>query len=212
LAEVDEPSGFEPVMTEVPKNISIPTISVTKPAAPLPVDVPTESDIISDSPPYRRNAESDAEAGLGMKIQITKLKSKPDVASSRNPAGSSPLSTLPEYNEDAVLVSMEPRSPESHSPSRPELDFLEEVMFEISPTADERSAAAQDDDRDPDTTVGGGSVEGTDGDDFDTQEESEDDLVEVQSDTSTTPDSTAKKLGKLDNKKSSERLDQVIRQ
>jgi hypothetical protein len=213
LTEADESaSALELVMTEVPKNVSIPTISVTKPSAPLPVDVPTESDIIPHSPTYRRNAESDAEAGLGTKIQGAKLKSKPDVAS-RNPVGSSPISAQPEHSEDAVLVTvpLDPpvsRTTEALSPSRQEMDLLsdEGEMLDMSPPANERSAAAlQGSDQDPDTPVGGGSAEGTDGDDFDTQEESDsDDLVEVQSVTSTTSaDSAAKELGKRENKTSS---------
>lgn len=110
-------SGAEvpiPVFTSEPEEIQtnataegvpIPTISVTKPPAPLPVDLPTEHDIVPVDPVYTRgDRERDLEAGEGMMMQ--EIEHKVEVVTvNRTPSPrTSPMLANSEFTEDAVLV------------------------------------------------------------------------------------------------------------
>lgn len=99
-------SGPEEVQT-VPtaEDTPIPTISVTKPPAPMPVDLPTEHDIVPVDAAYTHgDREQDLEAGEGMMIQEIEHKVEIVTVSRTPPARTSPMLANSEFTEDAVLV------------------------------------------------------------------------------------------------------------
>jgi hypothetical protein len=96
---------------------SIPTISVTKAPAPMPVDLPTEHDIVPVDAVYTRgDRERDLEAGEGMMLQEIEHKVEVVTVSKTPPSRTSPMLANSEFAEDAVLVPL-PDQPESSSPS-----------------------------------------------------------------------------------------------
>jgi hypothetical protein len=233
LAEIHDSSVPEEVATEPLTKLPIPTISVTKPPAPLPVDVPTAHDIISISDGYIREVDDDLEAGQGMMMQEIDPKPEPIVIQ-RKPSNTPPVEKKVERKEDAILVSIPQEQPLSHSPeplspSSPhqEVDLLsdEEDMLEMPESSSgseetdgskslkleaTESEAASEPSQTPDTTirlVGGGGTQGTleDAEEEEIEdEESDGDLVEVESmHSATSTDSASKKAGKHEKKKSS---------
>ena len=117
----------------------IPTISVTKPPAPLPVDLPTEHDIVHVDPVYTRgDRERDLEAGEGMMMQ--EIEPKVEVVTvSRTPSPrTSPMLANSEFTEDAVLVPLpdqgEPSSPRSSGEHVGDVDLLSDEGVVIQPT------------------------------------------------------------------------------
>ena len=99
------------------EDITIPTISVTKPPAPMPVDLPTEHDIVPVESPYTRgDREQDLEAGEGMMMQEIEHKVEVVTASRTPPPLTPPMLANSELTEDAVLVPLPDRG-ESPSPT-----------------------------------------------------------------------------------------------
>lgn len=115
-----------PVLTSEPEqiqanptaeDITIPTISVTKPPAPMPVDLPTEHDIVPVESPYTRgDREQDLEAGEGMMMQEIEHKAEVVTVSRTPPPMTPPMLANSELTEDAVLVPLPDRG-ESPSPT-----------------------------------------------------------------------------------------------
>lgn len=103
----------------------IPTISVTKPPAPLPVDLPTEHDIVPVDPVYTRgDRERDLEAGEGMMMQ--EIEHKVEIVTvSRTPSPrTSPMLANSDLTEDAVLV---PLPDQGESSSRSSVEHIGDV-------------------------------------------------------------------------------------
>lgn len=99
------------------EGVPIPTISVTKPPAPLPVDLPTEHDIVPVDTVYTHgDREQDLEAGVGMMMQEIEHKVEVVTVSRTPPPPASPMLANSEFTEDAVLVPL-PDHPDSPSPS-----------------------------------------------------------------------------------------------
>lgn len=115
-----------PVLTSEPEetqadptaeDTAIPTISVTKPPAPMPVDLPTEHDIVPvDSLYTRGDREEDLEAGEGMMMQEIEHKVEIVTVSRTPPLPTPPTLVNSEFTEDAVLVPLPDRG-ESPSPT-----------------------------------------------------------------------------------------------
>ena len=121
------------------EGVPIPTISVTKAPAPLPVDLPTEHDIVPVDPVYTRNdRERDLEAGEGMMMQEIEHKVEVVTVSRTPPPRTSPMLANSEFAEDAVLVPRpdqgEPSSPRSSVDHVGDVDLLsdEGVVFQTS--------------------------------------------------------------------------------
>jgi len=235
-------SGAEvpiPVLTSEPteiqtnptaEGIPIPTISVTKPPAPLPVDLPTEHDIVPVDPVYTRgDRERDLEAGEGMMLQ--EIEQKVEVVTVSR---TSPMLANSEFTEDAVLVPL-PDQADSPSPRSSvehvgDVDLLsdEGVVFQApippskssghgdspspgsSPEELTKSSESGEEDVPPDNTirlVGGGGMQGKAEDTSpvdEPQPEEDGDLVEIQSVRSVTSiDSKKAKKGKHKKEKSS---------
>jgi hypothetical protein len=126
--------------------VPIPTISVTKPPAPLPVDLPTEHDILHVDPVYTRgDRERDLEAGEGMMMQEIEHKVEVTKASRTPPPRTSPMLANSEFAEDAVLVPLpdqgEPSSPRSSVEHVGDVDLLsdEGIVFQPTSSTDELS-------------------------------------------------------------------------
>ena len=209
-----------PVLTSEPEEIQtnstaegvpIPTISVTKPPAPLPVDLPTEHDIIPVDTPYTRgDREEDLEAGVGMMMQEIEHKVEVVTVNRSPPPRTSPMLANPEFAEDAVLVPLREQggspSPRSSVEHVGDVDLLsDEGVILQSPIPANKSSghghsssagsspeelirsSESSEDTPPDNTirlVGGGGTQGNAEDTTaaDQPEPDEDnDLVEIQS-------------------------------
>ncbi|RXW21007.1 hypothetical protein EST38_g4857 [Candolleomyces aberdarensis] len=92
---------------------TIPTISISKPPAPRPVDLPTENDIASPPESIHSVQDDDLEAGRSH--------------------------TMREFNEDSALVSPKTKSPNTYAPLRRETSDA----ISPPPPSLERSALAQ---------------------------------------------------------------------
>lgn len=118
------------------EGVPIPTISVTKPPAPLPVDLPTEHDIIPVDPIYTRgDRERDLEAGEGMMMQEIEHKVEVVTVSRTPPPRTSPILTNSEFTEDAVLVPLPDKeeSPKSSVEHVGDVDFLSDEGVVLPP-------------------------------------------------------------------------------
>ena len=149
-AEVPIPvlsSESEEIQTDATaQGTSIPTISVTKPPAPLPVDLPTEHDIVPVDPVYTHgDRERDLEAGEGMMMQEIEHKVEVVTVSRTPPPRTSPMLANSEFTEDAVLVPLpdqgEPSSPRSSVGHVGDVDLLsdEGVVLQSTTSASEFS-------------------------------------------------------------------------
>ena len=131
------------------EGVPIPTISVTKPPAPMPVDLPTEHDIVPVDAAYTRgDREQDLEAGEGMMMQ--EIEHKVEVVTvnvnvNRTPSPrTSPMLANSEFTEDAVLVPLpdqgDSSSPRSSVEHVGDVDLLsdEDVVLQ-SPTSRSKS-------------------------------------------------------------------------
>ncbi|KAJ7197140.1 hypothetical protein GGX14DRAFT_471389 [Mycena pura] len=189
-AEAPNPSmNIDDASTPVVPRPSLPTISVTKPPAPLPVDLPTQNDIDvppspSDSP--RSSFHDDLESGRaqGMRevmqdpLLISRKPSSPPLrhnapndASSSLPSTSSPPAVIPDLLADsAPLIDTSPIIPSlphgvaaTHSPEAdPETPPTEPSSTE-TPSEPSESAQPEENEVDPDVTirlVGGGGIAG----------------------------------------------------
>ncbi|KAJ7074291.1 hypothetical protein C8F01DRAFT_1099976, partial [Mycena amicta] len=147
--------------TSTPVNAShppLPTISVTKPPAPLPVDLPTESDIDvppspSDSP--RSSFHDDLESGRGIGMREVNHDSsiiQPNpLPTSTSPISSPPPTAIPDLLLDAAPIVPSPVQPVS-------LPHTEEAPSTSAPATEPDEDAV-----DPDVTirlVGGGGIAG----------------------------------------------------
>jgi len=129
------------------EGIPIPTISVTKPPAPMPVDLPTEHDIVPvDSLYTHGDRENDLEAGVGMMMQEVEPKVEiAAVARTQSPL-TSPMLANSEFPEDAVLVPLpdqgDSSSPRSSSEHVGDVDLLsdEGVVLQAPVSGGESSA------------------------------------------------------------------------
>ena len=172
----------------------------------MPVDLPTEYDIVPFDPVYTRgDRERDLEAGEGMMMQ--EIDHKPEVVtvSRTPPSRTSPLLTNSEFTEDTVFVPLSDQGESSSSPRSSvehvrDVDLLSEegvVLRTSIPTNEspehERSSSgssAEDLTKDseseeeapPDTTirlVGGGGTQGQTTQEVEPEVEDDDDLVEI---------------------------------
>lgn len=128
------------------EGVPIPTISVTKPPAPLPVDLPTEHDIVPVDPIYTRgDRERDLEAGEGMMMQEIEHKVEVVTASRTPPQRTSPMLANSEFTEDAVLVPLPDQegssSPRSSVEHIGDVDLLSDEGVVLQPTTDEPSGS-----------------------------------------------------------------------
>jgi hypothetical protein len=144
-----------PVLTSEPEEtqtnptvegIPIPTISVTKPPAPKPVDLPTEHDIVPVDIAYTRgDREEDLEAGVGMMMQEIEHKVEVVTVNRTPPPRTSPMLANSEFTEDAVLVPLrelgDSPSPRSSVEHVGDVDLLsdEGVILQM-PTSTGRSS------------------------------------------------------------------------
>lgn len=141
---------LEDAGTEAPLIQSIPTISVTKPPVPMPVDVPTAHDIIPISDAYVREADDDLEAGQGMMMQEIDTKLEHVTIIPRKPLTPTTVEKKVELQEDAILISIPQDAPLAKSPEPISpvvaVDLLsdEEVMLEMpSPTETTPTSSAE---------------------------------------------------------------------
>ena len=215
------------------EGIPIPTISVTKPPAPLPVDLPTEHDIMPVDPVYSRgDRERDLEAGEGMMMQEIEHKVEIVTASRTPPPRTSPMLANSEFTEDAVLVAppdqTESSSPRSSAEHIDDVDLLSDegvvlqtpIPVNISSEHGNSSPSSSpeelikssegEEEAPPDTTirlVGGGGSQGNAGDpasEVQPEAEEDDDLVEIQPPKSVSPvDPKKARKGKHKKEKSS---------
>jgi hypothetical protein len=192
------------------EGVPIPTISVTKPPAPMPVDLPTEHDIAPVDAVYTRgDREQDLEAGEGMMMQEIERKVEVVTVSRTPPPRTSPMLVNSEFPEDAVLVPLpdqgEP-SPRSSVEHVGDVDLFsdEGVILQTPISTDKPSqhehsspgsspeelmkgSEISEDDALPANTirlVGGGGTQGKVEEttpEVQPEEEEDDDLVEVQS-------------------------------
>lgn len=96
---------------------SVPTISVTKPPAPLPVDLPTESDIIPSPTTPDSGASSPIDLESGRQHMMREINDRRLASSKVNPPVAAPTPSQP-TNEAALIplpVSPEPESLSSRS-------------------------------------------------------------------------------------------------
>ncbi|KAG6890389.1 hypothetical protein C0992_001780 [Termitomyces sp. T32_za158] len=173
LADVDTPIPAPTSIPEqLPQSTSLPTISITRPPAPLPVELPQPIDIIPESPPASpiSSFDEDLESGrsLGMRHVPDLVSRRPPPRQTSDASGSTsslvapqPLppppsassSSIPDLLADsAPALDTEPIAPLSPSPvTAPE-------PIPESSSSDENKPAGE-----PDTSirlVGGGGVAG----------------------------------------------------
>ena len=210
-------SGAEvpiPVLTSVSEEIQtnttadgvpIPTISVTKPPAPLPVDLPTEHDIVPVDPIYTRgDRERDLEAGEGMMMQEIEHKVEVATASRTPPPRTSPMLANSELTEDAVLVPLpdqgEPSSPRSSVEHVGDVDLLEHGHLSSGSSPEEliKGSESSEEEAPPDNTIrliGGGGIQGK------AEETTREVLPEVEEDNDLVEIQSIKSVTSIDSKK-----------
>jgi len=175
----------------------------------MPVDLPTEHDIVPVDAVYTRgDREEDLEAGVGMMMQEIEHKVEVVTVNRSPPPRTSPMLASSEFTEDAVLVPLRERgdspSPRSSVEHVGDVDLLsdEGVVLQSPISADKSSGHGHSssagsspeelirnpEDAPPDNTirlVGGGGTQGKAEDttvaDQPEPEEEDNDLVEIQS-------------------------------
>ena len=183
----------------------IPTISVTKPPAPLPVDLPTEHDIVPVDPVYTRgDRERDLEAGEGMMMQEIEHKVEVAAASRTPPPLTSPMLANSELAEDAVFVPLpdqgELSSPRSSVEHVGDVDLLEHGRFSSGSSPEEllKGSEISEEEAPPDNTIrliGGGGIQGK------TEETTREVLPEVEEDNDLVEIPSIKSVTSIDSEK-----------
>ncbi|KAG6867947.1 hypothetical protein C0993_009198 [Termitomyces sp. T159_Od127] len=159
LADVDTPIPAPTCVPEpspLPHSASLPTISITRPPAPLPVELPQPIDILPDSAPTSPISSFDEDLESGRSLGMRHPSRRPA------PPHENSLRSLP--TPSASASSTKPDIPDLLADSAPALDTQPIAPLSPGTPIPEPSAHDEGTPGEPDTTirlVGGGGVAGT---------------------------------------------------